>query len=106
MTRINNEDDLAKEVLNEMVEQKDRLLDNLEHVLRRGEKLDVLKEKSRGLSTSSDGLKRNATRWRKDIENRERNYRCCCVLAVVVLGLAFAAALLVALYFVLKRYLF
>ena len=87
-----------KPLTNKLCDVKDILLADLEKVLERGEKLDVLIIKSGELETRSKVFKKNA----KKVNTTTKRRRCCYIfwgIVILILVLAGIAVLLKFLYF-------
>ncbi|XP_025086554.1 vesicle-associated membrane protein 4-like [Pomacea canaliculata] len=72
--------------LEEQVSEVTHLLkNNVEKVVERGERIDVLQSRSEGLQASSSNFSRRATQVRRTM--CWQNFRLNCIIALVVLGI-------------------
>lgn len=58
--------------------------DNINKVAERGERLDLIENKTDNLAISAQGFRRGANRVRKDMWWKDMKMRMCIVLAIII----------------------
>lgn len=59
--------------------------DNINKVAERGERLDLIENKTDNLAISAQGFRRGANRVRKDMWWKDMKMRMCIILGVIIL---------------------
>lgn len=59
--------------------------DNINKVAERGERLDLIENKTDNLAISAQGFRRGANRVRKDMWWKDMKMRLCIILGVIIL---------------------
>ena len=59
--------------------------DNINKVAERGERLDLIENKTDNLAMSAQGFRRGANRVRKDIWWKDMKMRMCIIIGVIIL---------------------